>query len=478
MGRTLSGRCRRRHHLPPVPPSARQVIGDRRVRDVPRRPGDVDDRRHAAGGRPGQACVRHHRQRVRPRPARTRRVHAGAAAPAVHRIGGRSLRPSTCRGRSPSRWRSASRCCSASTPRRSPTSAVPIFGLAALFGTVRAFGVPAMRSIPPLIAPDGGLPRLIALYSATWQFGMIVGPASSGLLYDDRPCRALHRPRRSAPALGAIATLAIRYRRPQERTPSDQAPTLHHALEGLRFIRRRPILLGAISLDLFAVLFGGAMALLPAIAEDRLHVGNIGYGWLRAAPGVGAVIVSALLAIRPVRRRVGTVLFVAVAVFGAMTVVLGVTDSYVVAFSPSSCSPPPTRSACSSGRRSCRWRRRITCAAGSRPSRTCSSGRPTSSAPSRAASPRRCSVSARPSCSAAWRRWQSPRCGRRWFPELRHVDTFDDADRRRPRARRRRCEASRRRERCSTTNCRSGSCASISARHRRRCRPTEEPRHP
>jgi hypothetical protein len=132
--------------------------------------------------------------------------------------------------------------------------------------------------------------------------------------------------------LGAIATLAVRYRRPQERTPSEQTPTLHHALEGLRFVRRRPILLGAISLDLFAVLFGGAVALLPAIAEDRLHVGNIGYGWLRAAPGVGAVAVSALLAVRPIRRRVGKVLFIAVGVFGAMTVVLGVTGSYAVAF--------------------------------------------------------------------------------------------------------------------------------------------------
>jgi MFS family permease len=210
-----------------------------------------------------------------------------------------------------------------------PTSAVPIFALAALFGTVRAFGLPAMRSIPPLIAAEGGLPRLIALYAATWQFGTIVGPASSGLLYEIDPA-APYAAAAIGAALGAIATLAVRYRRPQERTPSEQTPTLHHALEGLRFVRRRPILLGAISLDLFAVLFGGAVALLPAIAEDRLHVGNI--GWLRAAPGVGAVAVSALLAVRPIRRRVGKVLFIAVGVFGAMTVVLGVTGSYAVAF--------------------------------------------------------------------------------------------------------------------------------------------------
>ncbi len=213
----------------------------------------------------------------------------------------------------------------------SPTSAVPIFGLAALFGTVRAFGVPAMRAMPPLIAAEGGLPRLIALYAATWQIGMIIGPASSGLLYDIDPAVPYLAAAVGA-GLAAIASLAIRYRRPQQRTPAEQTPTLHHALEGLRFVRRRPILLGAISLDLMAVLFGGAVALLPAIAEDQLHVGNIGYGWLRAAPGVGAVIVSALLAIRPVRRHVGRVLFTAVAVFGALTVVLGLTRSYVVAF--------------------------------------------------------------------------------------------------------------------------------------------------
>jgi MFS family permease len=103
-------------------------------------------------------------------------------------------------------------------------------------------------------------------------------------------------------------------------------------MEGLRFIRCQPVLLGAIALDMFAVLFGGAVALLPAIAEERLGVGSIGYGWLRAAPGVGAVIVTALLAVRPVRRRVGRTLFVAVFVFGVATVVLGVTHSYALAF--------------------------------------------------------------------------------------------------------------------------------------------------
>ena len=116
------------------------------------------------------------------------------------------------------------------------------------------------------------------------------------------------------------------------RTPSEERPTLHHALEGLRFIRGQPVLLGAIALDMFAVLFGGAVALLPAIAEDRLGVGSVGYGWLRAAPGIGAVIVTAVLAVRPVRRHVGRTLLVAVAVFGVATIVLGVTGSFALAF--------------------------------------------------------------------------------------------------------------------------------------------------
>jgi MFS family permease len=212
-----------------------------------------------------------------------------------------------------------------------PTSVVPIFLVAAVFGTARAFAAPSFRALPPLIAPDGGLPRLIALYSGTWQFGLIVGPAASGFLYAAHPMV----PYLVAGVFFATASLiatTLTLRRPQVRTPSSERPTLHHALEGLRFIRGRPVLLGAIALDMFAVLFGGAIALLPAIAEDRLDVGSVGYGWLRAAPGVGAVVVTALLAIRPVRRHVGRTLFVAVAVFGMATIVLGITQNFAVAF--------------------------------------------------------------------------------------------------------------------------------------------------
>lgn len=212
-----------------------------------------------------------------------------------------------------------------------PTSALPLFGLALAFGSFRAFVSPAIRSLPPLVGPAGGLPRVVALGSLTWQAGMIVGPATSGFLYD----AAAALPYLCSMALFVVAGGALsslRLSRAQERTPAEQRPSLHHAMEGLRLIRRDRVLFGAIALDLFAVLFGGAYALLPAIADDRLGVGNIGYGWLRAAPGFGAFLITLLLAVRPVRRSVGRVLLGVVAVFGVATVALGLTTSYVIAF--------------------------------------------------------------------------------------------------------------------------------------------------
>lgn len=215
--------------------------------------------------------------------------------------------------------------------RSDVTSAVPIFVIAAVFGTARAFASPCVRSMPPLVAPPGGLPRLVAFYTATWQGALIVGPAASGFLYDG----ADWLPYLVAAigfGAGAVLLRTLPTRTAQVRTPATERTTLHHALEGLRFVRQRPVLLGAIALDLFAVLFGGAIALLPAIAEDRLGVGNIGYGWLRAAPGIGGVLMTALLALRPVGRQVGRTLYVAVAIFGLMTIVLGVTRNYALAF--------------------------------------------------------------------------------------------------------------------------------------------------
>lgn len=213
--------------------------------------------------------------------------------------------------------------------RTNPTAVAPIFMITLLYGIARAFVAPAARSIWPSIAPPGGLPAVVALSSATWTGAAIAGPAMSGLLYSIDPWVAYF----AASVLIAMGMAAIlRVNVPRSIVATTERPTFRHAIEGLVFIRRTPILLAAISLDLFAVLFGGAIALLPVIAEERLGVGDVAYGWLRAAVGIGAAAMALFLAWRPVRRRVGHKLFVVVATFGVMTVVLGLTHNYVVAF--------------------------------------------------------------------------------------------------------------------------------------------------
>ncbi|MFM8645356.1 MAG: MFS transporter [Actinomycetota bacterium] len=212
-----------------------------------------------------------------------------------------------------------------------PTSVFPIFVIAVLYGSSRAFLAPSMRPIAAAIAPEGRLPQMIALYSTVWTSAGIVGPAMSGFLYSASPVIAYGTG--SALILIALATFsAVRVPATQRGADANERPTLRSAVEGLRYIRRTPILFAAIALDLFAVLFGGAVALLPVIAEERLGVGNIAYGWLRAAAGIGAGAVALLLAIRPLRRNVGRWLLVAVAVFGVGTIVLGLTRTYWIAF--------------------------------------------------------------------------------------------------------------------------------------------------
>ena len=192
-------------------------------------------------------------------------------------------------------------------------SALPIYAIAFLFGASRAFLAPALRPIAAMIAPDGGLPRVIAFYSATWTGAAIIGPAISGFLYAVDPALAYGvaavlilcgMASLSLVTLPAVVTSEVKTER----------PTLRDAVQGLVFIRRTPVLLAAISLDLFAVLFGGA------------------YGWLRAAGGLGAAAMAVFLAFRPVRRHVGRTLLWVVAIFGAATIVLGTTRSYWIAF--------------------------------------------------------------------------------------------------------------------------------------------------
>ena len=210
-----------------------------------------------------------------------------------------------------------------------PSPVWPLFAIAFVFGAADAMLAPSRRSIAPLLAPPEHFPRVVALWTATFTGASIIGPVIGGFLYSVGPSEAY--------ALAAILEFAaiipilmIVYAREPDRITD--RPTLHTALEGLRFVRHTPVVLGTISLDLFAVLFGGAIALIPAVASERLGVGDIAYGWLRAAPGIGAAVMAIWLATRPITRRVGPTLLWVVFIFGAGTVVFGLTRSYAVAF--------------------------------------------------------------------------------------------------------------------------------------------------
>ncbi len=219
--------------------------------------------------------------------------------------------------------------------RDPPTTVVPFFVFAVLYGTTRSFAAPAIRSLIPAAAPPGELTRVVAIVSLAWQGSSIVGPVVGALA--NRANRQLPYEIAAVCFVGALVLVSLMPRSVgrahllmPEGTKQDR-PTLTAALEGFRFIRRTPVLLGAISLDLFAVLFGGAVALLPAIVDKVLRVDDVWVGYFRAAGGGAAALVTVVLAVRPIRRRVGRILLISVAVFGAATIVLGVTRNVWVA---------------------------------------------------------------------------------------------------------------------------------------------------
>ncbi len=201
-----------------------------------------------------------------------------------------------------------------------------IFGAIGVFGVAGAFESPAGAALLPGVTPPAMVQRGTALSSGVFQLATIAGPAIGGLVYAFSPgvpyavMAAFWLV--SGSLNGAIAL---------ERTPAlRSAPTTETILEGVRFVRNNRALLGAISLDLFAVLFGGATALLPIYARDILHTGPWGLGVLRAAPAVGALIVTIVLARRSLRRRVGSRMFAAVIIFGVFTVVFAFSRSIVL----------------------------------------------------------------------------------------------------------------------------------------------------
>lgn len=199
-----------------------------------------------------------------------------------------------------------------------------LFSVAALLGVARAFAGPAFSALGPNLVPPEILPRAIAFNATAWQVGVIVGPALSGYLY-----AAGHSlPYLAAAVLFTLAMLLLftigKVRRPlAHRT----GPPWRQMVEGLHYVRHNRLVLGAISLDLFAVLLGGATAMLPIYARDILHTGPEGLGHLRAAPAVGASITALWLSVRPLRHNVGPIMLGGVALFGISTIIFGLSRS-------------------------------------------------------------------------------------------------------------------------------------------------------
>jgi len=195
-----------------------------------------------------------------------------------------------------------------------------LYAVAALLGVARAFAGPALGALAPNLVSRDILPRAIALSSIAWQSGAIAGPALGGYLYAWAP----EAPYVASAALFLVAFLGLLAIPPVPRTDIGRnANPWAQMVEGLRYVRRNRLVLGAISLDLFAVLLGGATAMLPVFARDVLHAGPEGLGHLRAAPAVGATLTAAFFSARPLKQHVGVKMLAAVGVFGAATILFG-----------------------------------------------------------------------------------------------------------------------------------------------------------
>ena len=207
-----------------------------------------------------------------------------------------------------------------------PTNVTPVFGILALLGVGRAFMNPASDALAPNLVPKEAIAHAISLTTMIWQTANIAGPVAGGLLY------GIAGPVAYGVALALVviaASLVVamgRVPQPSEEIAREET-TLGTLFAGFAFIRREKIVLGAVSLDLFAVLLGGAVALLPVYARDILDVGPWGLGLLRAAPGVGAVAMALYLARFGIKDHAGRILFIFVALFGFFTMVFGLSTS-------------------------------------------------------------------------------------------------------------------------------------------------------
>jgi MFS family permease len=201
----------------------------------------------------------------------------------------------------------------------------PIYGILVLFGAARSFSAPAIQSLLPNLVPTRLLGSAFAWNSAGFQSMTIAGPAVGGFVYALGPA-VVYASSAVLSLVAALSVLAIRPAAAREKRAADW----ESLLAGIRFIRRRRDIFGAISLDLFAVLFGGATALLPVYARDILDVGPQGLGLLRSAPAAGAVAVGLILARRSLGARAGRTMFLGVVMFGVATIVFGLSHNVIL----------------------------------------------------------------------------------------------------------------------------------------------------
>ncbi|MFB0611451.1 MFS transporter [Aurantiacibacter poecillastricola] len=199
-----------------------------------------------------------------------------------------------------------------------------LYGVAVVLGIARAFAGPALSALAPNLVPAKILPNAIALSSIAWQSGMIVGPAVGGVLYEVAPAL----PYGAAGALFAISAIALSFISDVPRgKPKSPAKPIKQVREGLEYVWRNKMVLGSITLDLFAVFLAGATALFPVYARDILQVGATGLSQLAMAPAIGAALTALWFSFRPLRNNVGPLMLLAVAAFGMATVVFAFSTS-------------------------------------------------------------------------------------------------------------------------------------------------------
>ena len=214
-----------------------------------------------------------------------------------------------------------------STHRGEP-SVRPIYAVLVLLGVVRSFNGPVSRALLPQLVPEEHFPNAVAWHSTIFQAATILGPSIGGLVYAAfRGASTVYATAVASAVVAVICTTMVRLNvGARVREPIN----LSTVLAGLRYIWQRKVVLGSISLDLFAMLLGGAVALLPVYAREILHTGPWGLGLLRTAPAVGAAAMAVLLAYRPLKRRVGATMLWCVSGFGVFTIVFGISRSLIV----------------------------------------------------------------------------------------------------------------------------------------------------